>query len=418
MKTRSSFCLTVALYCSFLSVALSGGFQLNDHGARATAMSFSPVALHKDASALYYNPAGIGQLPAGLHFSAGSAVIMPTAKFAGLTSMNQSHQYELEKQTFFVPHIYGVWNFVDPRISVGIGIFAPFGLGTHWPENWIGRHLALESTLEAIAIQPVVGFTIPVFDGKKFSVAAGPFYMMSSVKSRRKIPTFDPEPEITLSGDGNGWGFVAGATYEIGDELKFGFAYRYSPSISYSGTATYANVQGVESLFQAGSGETEIQFPSDARFGVAYQLMEHLWIELSVNYVEWSSYDTLRIVLDKAPGDPTTGAELVNPRNYQDIFAARLGFDYQLTEKFAVRWGMAYDPKPVESRYVEPTLPEIERINFSLGIGYQISSGIWIDAAYLGITGAQTEVQDSPAGFDGIYTSWANIFIATVNVKL
>jgi long-chain fatty acid transport protein len=48
----------------------AGGFQINEHSARAMGMAGAFTGLANDASAVYFNPAGITQL-SGTNFLAG-----------------------------------------------------------------------------------------------------------------------------------------------------------------------------------------------------------------------------------------------------------------------------------------------------------------------------------------------------------
>ncbi len=406
------------VYCLLVGAGFAGGFQLNDHSGRSVGMSFSTVALQRDATTLYYNPAGMAQLGAGLHLAGGGAVIMPGAKFTGITSLNQAETYELQPETFLVPHFFAVWNMDQLPLSAGVAVYAPFGLGTTWDAQWIGRHLAIKTALQMVAIQPVIGYAFQLGKEQKLSIAAGPYYALSSVELQRKIPTFTPEPLIKLTGDGSGMSFGVGLAYEYGENVKFGVAYRHSVEIQYDGTVQYENIDGIEALFQESDGGTTLRFPTDLRVGIAYRPTEQLWIELGANYVGWSSYDTLKIEIAKAPGSPNEKATLVNPRNYRDVIAFRFGVEYALNPRVDLRFGVSYDPMPVDPVYVEPTLPEVDRFNFGIGVGYQVNPWLHLDLGYMGIIGPQTEVSGAPSGFDGIYNAWANIVVVTFNVSL
>ena len=59
-----------------------GGFQINEHGARAMGMSGAFTALANDPSALFFNGAGITQL-SGTRFMIGATLISPKASFRG-----------------------------------------------------------------------------------------------------------------------------------------------------------------------------------------------------------------------------------------------------------------------------------------------------------------------------------------------
>lgn len=62
----------------------AGGFQLNEHGARALAMGGAFTSVANDASAIYWNGAGISFLK-GTNIVFGASFIAPSSKFRGVT---------------------------------------------------------------------------------------------------------------------------------------------------------------------------------------------------------------------------------------------------------------------------------------------------------------------------------------------
>ncbi len=65
-------------------IILAGGFQINEHGARAMGLGGAFTAIANDASAIYWNNAGMTQL-SGTNFMLGTALIAPNAQFRGVT---------------------------------------------------------------------------------------------------------------------------------------------------------------------------------------------------------------------------------------------------------------------------------------------------------------------------------------------
>jgi long-subunit fatty acid transport protein len=94
----------------------------------------------------------------------------------------------------------------------------------------------------------------------------------------------------------------------------------------------------------------------------------------------------------------------------------RIGAEY-LMEDLAIRCGFYYDPMPVDPVNVEPVLPEADRMGFSAGVGMNLLNNLSCDLGYLGILGSQTEVKNSPSGFDGYYNAWANVLSLTFSYK-
>ncbi len=131
----------------------------------------------------------------------------------------------------------------------------------------------------------------------------------------------------------------------------------------------------------------------------------------------WSSYDTLKIDIAKAPGNPPTEYISATPRNYKDAITYRIGGEY-LFDNFAIRAGFYYDPLAVSASNVEPVLPESNRYCFSVGFGYKPYKDLKLDLGYLGIIGSQTNVIGNPNQFDGIYNTWANVVSLTLSYKI
>ncbi|MBM2815261.1 MAG: fadL [Ignavibacteria bacterium] len=396
----------------------AGGFQLNDHSARSVAMGFSTVANISDPSAIYYNPACIAFDAAELSFLLGSSYIMPGGKFTGITTLNEQKTTSLETWNFLIPNFFGTWRTPIEGLSFGVGVFVPFGLGTRWPSDWVGRFTAVETYLQTVEINPNLAYNFKIGD-IPISIAAGFGYVIGNVELKRNLSTFNPEPILQLKGDGNGTTFNAGLSVQPCEMFKFGASYRHNIEIEFEGDVSYDNITGLESKFQEGTGKTKINLPNDFRFGIAYQVRNDLWVELGINYVGWSSYDTLAIKFDKGPGAPASTYESKNARLYKDVITYRLGAEYKFDEYCTLRCGGFYDPMPVEAKYVEPMLPEGNRLGGSLGFGYSINKTLSLDLGYMGIVAMQTESKDDTnlSKFSGIYNSWANIISLSINVK-
>lgn len=390
----------------------AGGFQLNDHSARAGAMGFAVASGDAaDATTIFYNPAGMTQLPKGFSVSAGLSYVMPGSKFTGVTG-TATGTTEMKAWNFPVPNFAVVWNSPDNNLAAGVGVFIPFGLGTEWPDNWTGRNLAVRTYLQTLVINPNVAYSLL---DKKLTIDVGLVIASGKVELRQKLLNFNPEPQLDLTGTGNATSFNAGLSYLIDDNTRVGVAYRHNIKMDYSGDAKYSNTTGLGALFQDGPGGTSLNLPNDIRFGISHHFSKNLQAELAVDYIGWSSYDTLKINFDKGPGAPTLPYTLANPRMYKDVPTFRLGAEYTMNETTKLRFGAYYETVPVDEKYTQPFLPDNNRIGMSFGVGYKINDKLSVDASYLGVIGLQREVKDSPVNFNGIYNSWANVVAIDLN---
>ncbi|MEO8231180.1 MAG: outer membrane protein transport protein, partial [Ignavibacteriota bacterium] len=140
---------------------------------------------------------------------------------------------------------------------------------------------------------------------------------------------------------------------------------------------------------------------------------EKFKLSADFQYVGWSSYEKLEIVFTDTDPDVV----ISSPRMYDDSYIVRLGCAYKLNDQTTFMGGVYYDKNPVSTQYLNPSLPEGNRIGLSLGIEAHIFENLSVQGSYLFIRGEQLTVTDSeeiytPGGskFNGTYNSYANIF--------
>jgi long-chain fatty acid transport protein len=428
-KRYLSVFVVVGLMLAFAikpDTARAGGFQLNEMGARAMAMAFAVVSGEgADATTIFYNPAGMVFLRDGLSVTIGATGLLPGAKFTGPTNLNRFETSNLETWGFVLPHLYVAYKVPQSDLAFGLGVFAPFGAGTRWNETWVGSNVALRTYVQTITINPTVAYA---FFDKKLSIAIGGTFSLGEAELQQRVLNFSGvSPILDLKGNGNAISFNAAAIYEPIKGLKIGGAYRHNINMKYDGQAKFtldaAGTRplteapgGLQNLFVNGGGGTALNLPFDSRLGVSYKFDDFFVGELGLTYVGWSSYDTLRIRFDKAPGNPSVGTTLLNPRNYRNSFTIHAGGELTPSDVVKVRFGMYFDQVPVEAQLTQPTLPDADRLGFTAGVGIKFSPTFSADIGYLFVYGLQREVKNSTFKFDGIYNSWANALALTFHL--
>jgi long-chain fatty acid transport protein len=378
------------------------------------AMAFAVASADgADASTIFYNPAGMTSLRDGLSVTLGATYLLPGATFAGPTNQNRFDKTTMETWAFVLPHAYVAYKVPQSDLAVGVGLFVPFGAGTRWNDTWTGRNLGVRTYIQTITINPNVAYALL---DKKLSLAAGLTYSLGHAELRQRVPNFNPEPVLNLVGSGTAISWNAAVTFAPDKNWKFGLSYRHNINMKYDGNAKFTSDAegntplsgGLNNLFTDGPGGTALNLPFDARFGVSYRVTEDWMVELGIDYVGWSSYDTLRIRFDKAPGNPSASGTVINPRNYTNAPVFRLGTEAKVSDILKLRGGVYYDVVPVDAKFTQPILPDANRLGVSAGAGIKLGDRFMIDVAYLFVYGFQREVKGSVFGFDGIYNAWAN----------
>src|SRR5277367_1134879 len=132
--------------------AAANGFGLADQDAFATARGEAFVATADNASAIYYNPAGIAQLTgSNLRGGLNSVYYEPTYQ-----PPNSGRTYYSSANFAYLPQLFYTYTASGAPLSFGLGIYAPYGGNMSWPQDTGFRSVAISGSLKYITINPVV----------------------------------------------------------------------------------------------------------------------------------------------------------------------------------------------------------------------------------------------------------------------
>lgn len=405
---RIIFTVSVLLIvCAFQLYA--GGFQQNQHGARAKAMGGAFTAVANDPSAIYWNGAGLTQL-SGTRIMLGTHLLTPSSTFRGIAP---STGYSYMKSQLFTPsHFFASHNF-DNGLAIGLGFTSPYGSGTKWNEDWVGRYITTETKLQTFILMPTVAYE--VFDG--FSLSASFIYSFANVLIERMIPQypFEGDAKISLEGDENfAYGYNFGLLYKPAKWFSVGASFRSEVEYGFEGTATATGSPQLVDRFPKGDISATLVTPMNIVGGIAVDVTEQLKLSADFQWVGWSSYDSLAVDFADYP-------DISSPRDYEDTYIIRFGGLYQLVDEFALMGGIYYDNIPVKPERLNPSLPDANRLGFSVGFTAELFKGFTLTGAWLYVRGEQTTVTDSKENaypvsgrdffvpFNGTYNSNAKI---------
>jgi long-subunit fatty acid transport protein len=283
MRKLSFFLAVIVTVLVLTSSLFAAGVSITDVGARATALGGSYRAIAKDWSAMFWNPAGLTQIT-GLHVGFASEVLWPVAEYkpAAWKGMNFSVTRQTgtknEFQTFVIPS-GGIVSSLSEKLTIGLGAWAPFGLGAKWDlldtRNYNSHYpeFDFENDLKLVDIHPTVAFKL----NDMISIGAGVGLVYADIMIRQ--PIFYPNPYLgadvysddetsldvyTIAGTrlkdslevkgglasnfnhiiansdltGSGFGFSTnlGVMIKINDRLQIGLTGRYYGDVNLEGT--------------------------------------------------------------------------------------------------------------------------------------------------------------------------------------
>ncbi|MCK6612925.1 MAG: outer membrane protein transport protein [Ignavibacteriaceae bacterium] len=412
MKKISLLCTLFVLM--MFGNTFAGGFQINEHGARAMAMGGAFTAMVNDPSSLYFNVAGMAGLR-GWNATVGTTLIAPAASFRGPSP--SIAETEMEKQLFPPSHLYLTYEISDGLVA-GLSVNNPFGLGTRWSEDWVGRFSSIEADLQTFSFQPSIAYKVM----DNLSVGVGLLYNLAHVKLDRAIgfAPFQGEGTILLEGSESGaFGYHIGVAYQPFSALSLGLSYKSEVEYAFEGTATTTGVPAaLTGRVPEGDIEATFVSPQQFVFGLGYQVTKDLLITADYQFVGWSSYDSLKVDFKNA-----AYTDLASARLYEDTYILRFGAEYAYNQTLDLRCGFLIDNNPVPDEMVDPSLPDSDRLGFSFGFGYQLTNTLSLDASYLYLRFAERTITNSDVNYassgfaplNGTYNSTGNLFSVTFN---
>ncbi len=356
------------------------------------------VARANDPSAIYFNPAGLAYVN-GIQLYAGATIIAPQVSFFGPSNLNVNTESKMVSQTFTPINVYGTYQ-VNDQLTFGIGVNNPYGLGTEWNSDWVGKYITTKVDLSTFFISPTVGYKI----SDDFAIGIGVNYVTGKVTLASDVSGFpfsSPPPVASLSLSANSFGFNVGALYKISPEVSVGASYRSQVKLDATGTASFSPSYSQISL-PAGDVSASLTLPATAFVGVAYKAMDNLELEVDYQYIGWSSFKDLTVTFK---ADNSTSS---SPENYQDTYILRIGGQYTI-DNLHLRAGYLYDHTPIQTQYIYPLLPDANRNGVNLGLGYQLTGNLTVDISYMFLKFDQRKAENTVANFDGTYNATATL---------
>jgi len=407
-------------------LVFGNGFALFEHGARGVAMGGAYGAIADDATAGYYNPAGLAFLD-GMQAAAGAYLITESATFIGDDPFpGNNYRAEMVEQYFYPMHAHVAGKLSD-RIAWGVSLTSPFGLGTWWEDDFAGRFISKRIDLRVFNVNPNLAFKI----SESVAVAAGVDYYLSDVGLTKSIPVMNPYTQqvaevgqVHMFSDFNdGIGYNLALLAKLGDAFSVGASYRSRVKVEYDAEASFVQIPTGYADFDAlvasllpfsinPKGETEINFPAEYRLAFAWKGARTI-ASVDVVRMDWDSFQSLPITIVGYPALSSERAE-----NYEDVYTYRVGFEYRTSDQWAWQLGALYDETPVPVEAFSPLLPDANRWGLSAGFSYTMTEKIRVDLGYLYLRfeDRATNGQDSD-GFNGQYKTVANLLGVTLIYK-
>ncbi len=353
----------------FSRTANAAGTALDIQSGRGTGMAAAVTAMVDDSSAIFYNPAGIAQGRI-VDAQVGDALVMPSFKFTDARGQSTSTLFKVSAPF----QIYETGGVTD-HLSIGVGVFTPFGLTVPWPSGWEGKSIVTEASLATYDFNPTVAYRFG-----PLRIGAGVQLVRATVDLKRKIDT-PSEVSAELGADTWGEGFNVGAQLEaIAQYLSLGVAYRSAVTLDFTGNVHF---DGVPVPFQATLHDqlvkTSLTNPDVLQMGVASHPVQSLVLDVDLVWYGWSKFHAIDI---HYPNDTSGTLSVPEAKNWSNVVNVHVGGELTVDSTWRLRAGAMYDPSPSPSNTLLPDVPDANRLNLAVGVGYAHPSGFSLDLGY------------------------------------
>ena len=344
-RPRLARCLPGLMLALLPAVLTASGTRVGFKDAFATARGNAFVATADNPSAVYYNPAGLTQLQ-GHNLSVSAYIVRLETDYEPAAGPVVS----LKRTSKVVPQLYYAWAPEGSRWAAGLGVYAPFGLLTEWPDNSGFRTFATRNEETYTTINPVFAWRV----SDMVSLGGGLTFNRVDVDLRRGLG-LAPGDQFRFKADGRDTGFNLGLRWQPDEKHAFGISYQHRTSFGLGGTADAAP-------FLLGEpASANLVFPSVLIVGWSYRPTP-LWnLEVNFDRTNWSVLDTLTIA-------KPSGAVTV-PFYWKSSWFYEFGVTRHYGDHWQFSAGYLYVENSVPDATFNPAVPDANRNFWSAGAG-------------------------------------------------
>jgi len=466
---RLSRCLLLAALVAPAAVEAQG-FGLNEIGSCAVARGFAVTGVPcNDPSEIYWNPAATTGLQ-GWGLYVGAAAVQVNG---GFNADSTGRSYPGDVPVKFPPHIFLNYTPKGSKWAIGIGSYVPYGLVSQWKPDFPGRFEAQYASLSSDYIQPNIAYRF----APGWSIGGGPVFGVSHVELRQGIdlatvpvpggggatfgqlgiPVGTQFASADLKGDATAWGFNVGIHGKIGADWQIGARYLSELKFKYKDADVQFTQQLTNLVLAAGNPyglpagtpldgllspqfapgaplsagqtvNTEIDHPAQFQAGIGYTGLTNTTISVDYAWIDYKSFNSLAVDFVGPANDAGFSRTLIE--DYKASNSVRFGVEHAFAAGFRGRVGFDWVSSPAPDESVTPLLPDMDRRNYTVGIGLPVGASYTLDASFLHVdtdgrrgriisrtVGSPQEGMTADQLNSGFYTLNANVFSLSLKVN-
>ncbi len=381
--------LALGLAAALLAPQVAGaeGFAINEWSAEGVAMGGARMFAEDDAANVAYNPASITKVK-GEAMKSSSTYLSPHGSYKLYDRTGAEIKDDPTHNKVHAGWAVGSYYVrqINDKEWFGIGAFPRFAMVSEFERGSKASSNAFFSKLNGVSVTPTYAHK---FD-KKWSAAVGAeinYVGLELQKNAYATPAMNVG-SVQIEGESYALGWNAAANYTFDDKNEIGVVYRsrithsleadakaYSPMPQFN---VKANAYGVVTL------------PDSWDIGYNHKFDKKTRLELKATRTNWSTYDALNVYFDQPVfGKPNA----LSDKNWENGWRYAIGLEHNLSDKYAVMAGFAFDESSIPSDGGDFMVPTGLRRTYSIGARYNdkkqtvaVALG-WMDVGTLDFAG-------------------------------
>lgn len=357
----------------------AAGYQLAEQSATGLGRAFAgEAAIADNASVLSRNAAAMSRFDQTA-FSGGVIYVRPEVNINGKVDSQSAAASDIANDAW-IPNAYLIMP-LNEQWRLGFSATSYYGLGVKMPDNYSASHFGNVSNIKTVDVGTALAYQVtPLLAvGAGLSVTYGEGEVGGSLTLPPQLGSHTLVSHVEGEGAELGWNL--GLLLTPSAQTRVGLGYRHGIDLKLKGDAI--------NLGKHETGHLVLTLPATAELALFHQLSDQLALHGSVNWSDWSQFSGLTAILDNAEVMDFKAGYM------KDSWRYSLGMTYQFTPQWQLRSGLAYDQSPIPADQRSMTIPDSDRIWYSIGVGHQYSKALSIDLGITLLDGKKVEVTKS-----------------------
>ena len=415
------------------SGANAAAFQLAEVSTSGLGRAYAgEAAIADNASVVATNPALMSLFKTN-QFSVGGVYVDSKIHMSGPVTVNAlgrtvavgSADHNSVVPGSLIPNLYFVAP-INDKFAIGGGMNVNFGLKSEYESDYNAGVFGGKTDLSAINLN--LSGSYRVSQGLTAGVGLNAVYAKAEIERRAgilsdavknvaplvpalvragrispnaaaslaKLQGVNKETVLTHLQDKNAWGFGwnAGLMYEFNENNRVGLAYHSKVDIDFEDDAAIGNGR-------TGPGGLTLHLPDYLELSGFHQVTDNLALHYSYKFTHWSRFKELHATFDDG--------ELAfhKDEKYRSNSRYALGATYNVNDKLTLRAGIAYDEAAAPTEHASASIPDTDRMWYSVGATYKFTPNLSIDAGFAHLRGKKIHFTENQS-IGGLATVTAN----------